>query len=379
MLRRVDESNSEYEQTPLPAAPGAADAFATVPEPAPVEAAPPPIDGRRGLLVWLGLLIVFGVGGVLTGQSELALLVAMSGIFVAAQAADLDERWSLFYHLVAWVVPVGGAAMYVTMGYTISRSDLAPPGREPVLLWTAAATMVSFVTIFRPVSDRVVRLLFRTTASSHSVRLAGRIALIGLMLSVPGYFAFQGMLATFSDGPSDLFDQISAGGGLFGYILLALATVGFLVRRTLPQTLERLGIRGLNAVDMIAIGIGVIGLLALNTGADWIQERYFTHLWNLDRRMNEAIAGGLGPLQVAVVGLSAGIGEEITLRGALQPKLGLVLTSLLFAALHVQYTWFGMAVIFFFGVILGWIRQRSSTSVAMAVHVLYDVVALFTT
>src|SRR5580765_3028571 len=114
--RRVHESNSEYEQTPLPAAPGAADAFATEPDLEPVEAAPPPIDSRCGLLVWLLLLVVFGVGGVLTGQSELALLVAMSGIFVAAQAADLDERWSLFYHLVAWVVPVGGAAMYVTMG-----------------------------------------------------------------------------------------------------------------------------------------------------------------------------------------------------------------------------------------------------------------------
>ena len=176
-----------------------------------------PIDGRRGLLVWLRLLIVFGVGGVLTGQSRSSPCSSRCpGSSSPRRPADLDERWSLFYHLVAWVVPVGGAAMYVTMGYTISRSDLAPPGRELVLLWTAAATMISFVTIFRPVSDRVVRLLFRTTASSHSVRLAGRMALIGLMLSVPGYFAFQGMLATFSDGPSDLFDQISAGGRLFG-------------------------------------------------------------------------------------------------------------------------------------------------------------------
>jgi len=49
----------------------------------------------------------------------------------------------------------------------------------------------------------------------------------------------------------------------------------------------------------------------------------------------------MGPGLMLLLGLSAGIGEEITLRGALQPKLGLALTSLLFAALHVQYSWYG--------------------------------------
>ena len=46
---------------------------------------------------------------------------------------------------------------------------------------------------------------------------------------------------------------------------------------------------------------------------------------------------------------------------------------------HVQYSWFGMVVIFTLGVTLGLIRRTTSTSVAMLVHAAYDMVAVFTT
>jgi membrane protease YdiL (CAAX protease family) len=53
-----------------------------------------------------------------------------------------------------------------------------------------------------------------------------------------------------------------------------------------------------------------------------------------------------------------------------------VLTSLLFAALHVQYSWFGMGVILFLGLILGWIRRHTNTTTAIVVHAVYDVIAV---
>ena len=82
---------------------------------------------------------------------------------------------------------------------------------------------------------------------------------------------------------------------------------------------------------------------------------------------------------MAGVPVSAGVGEEITMRGALQPRLGLKLTSLLFASLHVQYSWFGVLVIFVLGLVLGVVRARTSTSVVMLAHTVFDVVAVFTT
>jgi hypothetical protein len=59
----------------------------------------------------------------------------------------------------------------------------------------------------------------------------------------------------------------------------------------------------------------------------------------------------------------------------LQPRLGLALTALLFAALHVQYSWTGMATIVVFGLALGFVRMRSNTTTAIAIHALYDIIA----
>ena len=149
------------------------------------------------------------------------------------------------------------------------------------------------------------------------------------------------------------------------------------MRRDLKQTLERLGIRRMTWGHLAIAALGVAALYGLNTGADWLQQAFFPALWNSDHKMNEALASGLATPEVVLLGLSAGIGEEITLRGALQPRLGLFTTSLLFGALHVQYSWFGIGVIFLLGLVLGAIRSRTTTTVAIVVHVLYDVLAVF--
>ena len=66
-----------------------------------------------------------------------------------------------------------------------------------------------------------------------------------------------------------------------------------------------------------------------------------------------------------MLGLRAGIGEEVLVRGALQPRTGLFWASLLFAAGHVQYTWFGMLTILALGVTLGLVRRSSNTTTAI--------------
>jgi membrane protease YdiL (CAAX protease family) len=130
--------------------------------------------------------------------------------------------------------------------------------------------------------------------------------------------------------------------------------------------------------DYAIVPLGVMLLFGLNIALESVQRQWFPDLWASDQRVSQLIASGLTPAQMLMLGLSAGIGEEITLRGALQPRLGLLLTSLLFAALHIQYSWFGMGVIFSFGLLLGFLRNRTSTTVVMAIHTLYDVVAVAT-
>ena len=47
------------------------------------------------------------------------------------------------------------------------------------------------------------------------------------------------------------------------------------------------------------------------------------------------IISPLSPTEIALLALASGLGEELFFRGALQPVLGLLLTSLIFGALHV--------------------------------------------
>jgi hypothetical protein len=381
---QVPEGDSPRIEPPAPAPIEASDAAPTlaapetaVPAPAPLEAAPRH-GPETGLLIWLGILVVCGIGGLLFGGQELAALVALAGMFIAAQAADLDPRWGVLYLSLAWVVPIGGGATFAATTVLIAQSDLAGPLRIGILALSVASGLVCLATLFRPISDPLTRLLMRTATPSHTLRLGARLVIAGILLAVPGWYAFRNIIQTLFQNSEQLMDQLPQVGGLVGYVLLALAAVGFLVRRDLRATLTRLGIAriGLRELAVIALGVGV--LFVLDWGADSLQHHFFPALWKSDQQFNEALAGGLKPVQVVMLGLTAGIGEEITLRGALQPRLGIRLTSLLFAALHVQYSWYGMLVIFVLGMVLGTIRQRTNTSVAMTVHAIYDVIAVMT-
>ena len=51
--------------------------------------------------------------------------------------------------------------------------------------------------------------------------------------------------------------------------------------------------------------------------------------------------------------------------------LGILIISALFAAIHIQYDWFGILQVFFIGLLLGLVRWRSgSTTLTILMHVL---------
>ncbi|MCA1738682.1 MAG: CPBP family intramembrane metalloprotease, partial [Actinobacteria bacterium] len=74
-----------------------------------------------------------------------------------------------------------------------------------------------------------------------------------------------------------------------------------------------------------------------------------------------------------LIGIGAGLGEETLFRGALQPRLGITLTSLLWAGIHVQY---GPSVllldIFVLSVALGFLRRRINTTATFLTHAGYN-------
>ena len=96
----------------------------------------------------------------------------------------------------------------------------------------------------------------------------------------------------------------------------------------------------------------------------------------LDEVVNQMTAQVQNPLGAVILGASAGIGEEAIFRGALQPRYGLIIPSLLFALLHGPQYGFNLALVGLFGVsiILGLERKYVNTTASMITHAIYNAI-----
>lgn len=162
------------------------------------------------------------------------------------------------------------------------------------------------------------------------------------------------------------------------FVFVAYFGVGFLISRGFRGATERLGLgsitfRQLSQAVLLVVAVFGVTIIAsiltyyLEPELDkQIQENLGTMTQNLS-----SFGGAL------LLGISAGVGEEILFRGAMQPRFGIVFTSIVFASLHVQY---GISLtiigIFFVSVLLGLERRRVNTTASMVTHVIYDVVAV---
>jgi membrane protease YdiL (CAAX protease family) len=159
------------------------------------------------------------------------------------------------------------------------------------------------------------------------------------------------------------------------FLLAAVAGVGLLVRRTPGQALNRLGYQ-LPSWWQVVAALAVTGVFfGLSSGVDYLSHALTPDLAHKVDAANERI---LGPLQTTLVGVltiavAAGICEEAIFRGALQPRLGIVYVSLLFAAVHTQYGLTLVALVpLLAGVGLGLLRKYANTSTSTICHVSYN-------
>ncbi len=156
----------------------------------------------------------------------------------------------------------------------------------------------------------------------------------------------------------------------------ALLAVGYGTRRRLPEALQRLGLvrpswrQALAGVAIALLLVGAVQLLSV--GIDW--------LWGLmgwpttdEAAFDELLSFAASPIGAVVIGVTAGLGEELAVRGALQPRLGILLSNLFFMSLHaLQYNWDALLVVFAVGMVCGAVRRRTNTSTSAIVHGTYN-------
>jgi hypothetical protein len=174
---------------------------------------------------------------------------------------------------------------------------------------------------------------------------------------------------------------VSIGEAIFLAVLqisAAFLGVGLAIRRTLGQSLERLGLRRPTRADITTgiIGGGALYGMALAFAGVWITllpEQFAEQTSAADQ-----IGRSFTTLPLAfLLALSAGFGEEILVRGALQPVFGIFVTSVFFALLHTQHLVTpGLLLIFLVSLGFGWLRKRYSTNAAIIAHFVYNFVPL---
>jgi uncharacterized protein len=153
--------------------------------------------------------------------------------------------------------------------------------------------------------------------------------------------------------------------GLFAVLALA-------IRLSRVPARDYLGLKWPPVRDLI---IGVVGLVALSIPILLINQ-FVGPLQSKSYMVNtyhSSIASGLLPALVAAILIVAPLSEEILFRGFLlpgwaaswlRPGGAIVLTAAIWASLHSQYDWITMLDIFAIGLLFGWIRQRSGSTVA---------------
>jgi len=120
-----------------------------------------------------------------------------------------------------------------------------------------------------------------------------------------------------------------------------------------------------------------VGLIILGNAVSWILGRTIVTSFQLDIYRTAAAAGWLPLLWLAVVVVTP-IGEETLFRGFLfrgwlrTPRDAwpvIVVTAVLWALVHVQYDAYVIAQVFVFGLMLGWLRWATgSTILTMLLH-----------
>lgn len=306
--------------------------------------------------IWLGILLL-GLGG-LAVLSVAGLLLARSGSISQPAAADPANL------LAALAVPELGAAIVWTVGGLIAAG---------LVLLPAVRRLVARVLPLDPVSP--------VHAIALSIVVGTIIIGLGQLIATRGVPALLEMVNLNPDAVQSGSDAEQLLLIVYAFVWTvpgALIAAGFPVVRTVREALVRLGFvwptgwQVGGAIVLALLMVGGASLLDAGIGRVWEAMGWpRTDSASFERLLGAAIS----PIGAVLIGITAGIGEEMVVRGALQPRLGILLSNLFFASLHAfQYGFDGVLSVFVIGFVLGIVRARTNTTTSSIVHGVYDFV-----
>ncbi len=253
--------------------------------------------------------------------------------------------------------------------------NITLPGLMVLGLGTAATALAGILCLLPPLRRLLARWLPLDAASPvHATALMFSVYLGASSLSL--LLTDQRLMQISLQDVSLDVATLVAGEAVFA--ILALLGVGLFTRRKPAQVLERLGLN-LPKLSHIALACAsIMVLLGIDLTVSHVWHTLWPQSYELVAKTSESLFSGFAtPWHALILGLSAGVGEELLFRGALQPRFGILLTTLLFTVVHVQYSLSpALLEILAIGLILGWLRQKRSTSICIIVHAGYNFLSM---
>lgn len=353
----------------------------------------------------------------------LLIFLILAGVAILANLSQLDRRWSPLFYLAI----LGLNGLLFLAGLSIAAQALAPgstPPEEaiPAANGIAAACLGLLISglcslfLLEPLRRLCVPLFPapspRATPPAPNYAyslppLLQDVAWGGADLQAPQptradgstYFKPEslvqaaGFILTLHFVGYQLIGFLAAGGlsgvaeeiGVVGYgdlaaqlilqVGLAVIGVGFVLRRSPSETLARLGLGWPTPLKLGVSILCTVGLvmMVLFISLVWVaivgEERF-----EEQSEASEALADSINTWGLALaVAFTAGVGEEIAFRGALQPVFGIWFSALTFVVAHTQYTLTpAVLIIFLVALTFCLLRRYLDTTTAVMTHFLYN-------
>jgi uncharacterized protein len=293
---------------------------------------------------------------------------------IAANAA-VGKRWAS--HATGILAGLTAGATFLVGALDLGGAGLVQAGsggqQTPLDVGIMVSGALAAVLAARPVRQQISRLLpIDPDSPVHAYALVLAVILFGTQVST---ILFVDVLAIDQTLPSLSIGDVLASETPF--LIMALAGVGLFIRRDARAAAVRLGLTR-PAWWQMAFALAAAGaFFALIQGADWLSHQWTPGIASQVDRTTQHVFGGLNnPVGIAAIALLPGICEEILFRGALQPRVGLIVTAILFTSVHTQYGFsFDALSVLIVAIGLGLIRKYTNTTTSGVAHITYNVLA----
>jgi membrane protease YdiL (CAAX protease family) len=304
-------------------------------------------------------------------------------LIVVANWADRPPRGERRPELIAaalgravWLALTTVAAGTVLLGLITfaAAGPASPTGGGSALAYAAvlvATGLVAGALVIQPVRAWLANILpIDPDSGVHATALVLSVVLVGSQLASQVAVDVLSQQATSGVplGPADLI------AGEVPFLLAAVLGVGLYTCRGPRDTVQRLGFVRPTAWQVVVALAAAGAFFAFGNAAATLGHQLTPGVAHKVDAANQRLFGQLGdPLGIATIALSAGICEEALFRGAMQPRLGILWTSLVFTAVHTQYGLsLDAAAVFILAIGLGLIRRFTNTTTSAICHVVYN-------